>query len=106
MKALFLLAVVMAGAPAFAAPAGDPQASGADQGPRVCALFRHARDGSRRICLAPSEWQDRLGPDWRQVLTGRNYEDDMAALGPRTRDRPVLPPDCFRCREMPPPRSD
>ena len=105
MKLLLVLATLIGGAPAFAEPAanihyGDAPAT------RICALFPHRRDGSRRICLTATQWQARLGPDWRQLLTGRNAEDDLAVLGPRTRARPELPPDCLVCPQMPPPRTD
>jgi hypothetical protein len=91
MKALVLLAVVVTGAPALAASAGDAQALALSRAERVCAVFQQRRSGARRICLTTSAWQDRLGPDWRQILTGRNAEDDLDALGPRTRSNPRLP---------------
>jgi hypothetical protein len=59
-------------------------------------VFPHPRSSARRICLTESRWQQRLGPDWRQILTGRNVEDDMDALGPRTRSNPRLPPGACR----------
>ena len=89
MRSLVLLAVVVTGVPALAASAGDAQAS--SRAETVCALFQQRRSGARRICLTTSAWQDRLGPDWRQILTGRNAEDDLDALGPRTRSNPRLP---------------
>ncbi len=91
MKSLVLLAVVVTGAPALAASAGEARASSLSRAERVCAVFQQRRAGARRICLTTSAWQDRLGPDWRQILTGRNAEDDLDALGPRTRSNPRLP---------------
>ena len=55
---------------------------------RVCTQVAAARAGSRmaprRICKTAAQWQEALGADWRQRLTGRNYEDDMEALQART----------------------
>lgn len=91
MRSLVLLAVAVTGAPALVASAGEARASSRPGPETVCALFQQRRSGARRICLTTSAWQDRLGPDWRQILTGRNAEDDLDALGPRTRSNPRLP---------------
>ena len=95
MKALLVLAIGLTSVPAFAAPAPDELISSA-QVPRICVMFPDRRTTSRRICLTSSQWQARLGPDWRQILTGRNYEDDMEALSVRTRNNSTLPPGACR----------
>ena len=95
MKAILVLAVAVTGAPVLALSAGGAHAASASA-ERVCALFPQRRTSARRICLSVSAWQDRLGPDWRQILTGRNAEDDFDALGPRLRSNPRLPRNACR----------
>ena len=89
MKKLLVLALVLTGAPALAAPTSSDTIT--SRSPRVCAMFPTMRTGARRICLTNEQWRGRLGNDWQQVLTGRNYEDDMAALRVRARANPRLP---------------
>ena len=90
MKACLILAIGLASVPSLAASAGEELISSAPV-PRVCVMFPDRRTSSRRICLTSSQWQARLGPDWRQIVTGRNFEDDMDALSVRTRNNPRLP---------------
>ena len=89
MKKLLVLALVLTGAPALAAPTSTDMIT--SRSPRVCAMFPTQRTGARRICLTTEQWRSRLGNDWQQVLTGRNYEDDMAMLRVRARANPRLP---------------
>lgn len=107
MKALLALAVLFTGSAAVAAPA-DAESPSSSEASRICVLFQQERGPSRRICLTASEWQARFGPDWRQHLSGRNVEDDLALLGTLTRPRsePVLRDDCMRCIRVDPPRLD
>jgi hypothetical protein len=91
MKKLLVLALALTGAPALAAPTSSNPDLITSRSPRVCALFPTQRTGARRICLTTEQWRGRLGNDWQQVLTGRNYEDDMDALRVRTRANPRLP---------------
>lgn len=108
MKTLLAVAVLAAGAAAIGAPASGQQPTSSEPAPNICVLFQQQRSGSRRICLSASEWQQRLGRDWRQYLSGRTVDDDLALLGTLTRSRsePVLRDGCMACREMPPPRQD
>jgi hypothetical protein len=105
MKFLLVPALLMSGAAASAASA-ESALFASEPATRICALSQQRRDGSRRICLTPSQWQARLGPDWRQVLTGRNAEDDVATLAPRTRLRAERRPDCLTCPRREPLRTD
>ncbi len=60
---------------------------------RVCTQVAQARAGSRmtprRLCRTPAQWQEALGPDWRQHVSGRYLEDELDAL--QTRGTPVNP---------------
>ena len=89
MKALIALAVAVTGAPALAASA-DNEASASQTDRRICTRIER-RGGSRlayqRVCLTEAEWRDRLGPDWRMRLTGRNPEDDVEAADFRSREQ-------------------
>jgi hypothetical protein len=106
MRLLLILAVMTTGAPALAAPETGLQVSDTQTAPRVCARFEQRRSGSRRICLMAHQWQVLLGPDWRQLIASRNADEDMAAIGARTRPRPEPPEECMVCRHVSPPRSD
>ena len=106
MRSFLILAIAMTGAPALAAPAANLQVSDSQTAPRICARFEQRRSGSRRICLMAHQWQALLGPDWRQVIASRNGDEDLAAVGARTRPRPELPEECRICRHFSPPRSD
>jgi hypothetical protein len=91
MKALLVLAVALTGAASSTTVAAEEQLISSARARPICVQFPDRRTSARRICLTASAWRERLGPDWRQILTGRNVEDDMDALGPRTRSNPRLP---------------
>jgi len=90
MKAVLAVAVAVTGAPALAAAGSDDQAS-ASRGERKMCTRIQRRGGSRlayqRVCLTSAEWRERLGPDWRMQLTGRNPEDDFEAADFRSREQ-------------------
>jgi len=89
MKALLAIAIVMTSSTAFAAAEAQTEAASARER-KVCTRIERrsqSRVPARRICLTPSEWRDRLGPDWRQNLAGGNSaEDDLEAIGPMLRE--------------------
>jgi len=90
MRALTAAALLITSAPALAF-AGSAVASGADDAERqrrVCTRIERyggSRISHQRVCLTEAQWRERLGPDWRQQLTGRNPEDDFEGLDSRTR---------------------
>lgn len=90
MKTLIAVALVATSFPVFAAAATAGN-SPETRERRVCAQVGTARSGTRmsarRICRTPAQWQEALGPDWRQHLSGRNVQDDFEAL--QTRASPV-----------------
>ena len=90
LKAVLAFAVAVTGAPALAAASSDDQASNARSGRTVCTRIQR-RGGSRlayqRVCLTEAQWRERLGPDWRIQLSGRNPEDDVEAADFRSREQ-------------------
>lgn len=106
MRPFLALAILLSGVPALAAPEAGLQISDSQTATRVCARFEQRRSGSRRVCLMAHQWQAILGPDWRQLIASRNADEDMAAIGARTRPRSEIPEDCRVCRHFDRPRSD
>ena len=94
MRAVLAFAVAVTGAPALAAAGSDDQAANAGSGRKICTRVER-RGGSRlsyqRVCLTEAEWRERLGPDWRIQLSGRAPDDDVDAVGVRTRAFSNLP---------------
>jgi len=89
MKAVLAFALVFTGAPALAASGSDDQASNAGAGRKICTRIERrgaSRLAYQRVCLTSAEWQDRLGPDWRIRLSGRNPEEDLEAADLRSRE--------------------
>ena len=86
MKLFVAVALVATASPVLATTASAEQDS-VSQERRYCTQVSAARAGSRmsprRICRTAAQWQEALGPDWRQHLTGRNREDDIAAMQAR-----------------------
>jgi len=95
MKAHILaaFALVVASAPAFAAP--DSNETLVVQGERAVCTRVQLRGASRisfqRVCRTPSEWRARLGPDWRQALAGSSPESDLDTLDVLNRDTLEVP---------------
>ena len=85
MKVIIAVALVATSLPVHAATAAAPGSNAQER--RVCTQVAGSRAGSRmtprRICRTAAQWQEALGPDWRQHLTGRNLQDDMEALQAR-----------------------
>ena len=85
MKLLVTVALAATSIPVFATASAEQNSA---QERRYCTQVATARAGSRmaarRICRTAAQWQEALGPDWRQHLTGRNREDDIAAMEART----------------------
>jgi hypothetical protein len=90
MKSLLAVAVAVTGATALAAAGSDDQASASNSDRKICTRIQR-RGGSRlayqRVCLTSAEWRERLGPDWRIQLTGRNPEEDVEAADFRSREQ-------------------
>jgi hypothetical protein len=90
MKAhtIVLLVAAAASTPAFADP--DPNDSLVVRGERGICTRVQLRGASRiayqRICRTPTEWRERLGPDWRQVLAGHSPEDGLDTVDLQNRD--------------------
>lgn len=86
MKLFVSVALFATSFPVIATTASAAQGNAQER--RVCTQVAAARAGSRmaprRICKTAAQWQEALGADWRQRLTGRNYQDDMEALQART----------------------
>jgi hypothetical protein len=93
MRALFAAALVLAATPAFAEP--DQTQSMVVRGERGVSTRVQLRGASRiayqRLCRTPTEWRERLGPDWRQVLAGRSPEDDLDTLAEQNRSTLEVP---------------
>ena len=90
MKALIAVALIVTAAPAFAAGAADEPAASSQRAHKVCTRVQTrgaSRLAARRVCLTEAEWRERLGPDWRIQLSGRNPEDDVEALDMRSREQ-------------------
>lgn len=90
MRALAVFCLVVSSAPAFADGNRGEEAQKASSERRVCTRVEQRNSSSRlsnrRICATEAEWRDRLGPDWRQQLAGReSIEDDIDAVDARTR---------------------
>lgn len=83
-----LFAVAAASTPALADP--DPNESLVVQGERPVCTRVQLRGASRisyqRVCRTPAEWRARLGPDWRQSLSGSSPESDMDTVDLLNRD--------------------
>ena len=87
MKALIAIALVATSTPVIAFAAADGNGASQAREQRVCTRLP-ARAGSRsaqRICLTEAQWAARVGPDWRQVISGRLIEDDLEMVGARTK---------------------
>ncbi|HYD12261.1 MAG TPA: hypothetical protein VEC11_05390 [Allosphingosinicella sp.] len=89
MKMLVAVALVATSFPVVttaAAAAGGNDSSANER--RVCTQPARARAGSRmsprRVCRTEAQWRDALGPDWRQLLSGRTLEGDQDLLGQRS----------------------
>jgi hypothetical protein len=80
MKALIVLALAATAGPAIAAGSGDRDEASSARQQRHCTRIQ-TRSGSRmayqRVCLTAAEWRERLGPDWRQGLSGRPSVDEQ-----------------------------
>ena len=90
MRALLAIILIASSAPAFADGNGGEEAQKADSDRRVCRRVEQRNSSSRlttrRVCATEAEWRERLGPDWRQQLAGRDsIEDDIDAVDARTR---------------------
>ena len=90
LKAVLTLALTITAAPALAATGGERGASSSDSGGKICTRIQR-RGGSRlayqRVCLTQAEWRNRLGPDWRMQLSGRNPEEDFESADFRSREQ-------------------
>jgi hypothetical protein len=87
MKKLIIAALVATSFPALTSTATAAEGSSARER-RHCVQTGAARAGSRmtarRICRTAAQWQDALGPDWRQRLTGRSVQDDLDTVAARS----------------------
>ncbi len=87
MKLLVAIALCATSFPVLATPASAASDSSANAR-RVCTQLSQARAGSRmgprRVCRTEAQWRDALGPDWRQLLSGRTLEDDQDTLAQRS----------------------
>lgn len=94
MKALIAIAMAATSMPAVAAASGSEQAE-APRERKVCTQIQRrsqSRVPARRVCLTATQWQDRYGPDWRQVLSGNTTpEDDYDAADVRSRVHSTMP---------------
>ena len=90
MKALLAAAVAVTGASALAAPSSDDQASASSSDRKICTRIQRrgaSRLAYQRVCLTSAEWRERLGPDWRLQLSGRNPEQDVEDADFRSREQ-------------------
>ena len=90
MKALIALAMVMTGAPAIAADSAGEQNATSASSRKICTRIERrgaSRLAYQRVCLTDAEWRDRLGPDWRLHLSGRNPEEDFETADLRSREQ-------------------
>jgi len=90
MKALMAIALIATSTSAFAVGADEEETRKAGSDRRICTRVEQRNSSSRlttrRICATEAEWRERLGPDWRQQLAGRDtVEDDIDAVDARTR---------------------
>ena len=96
MKAMVAVALLMMPAPALAVAGSEDQSASSRSERRHCTrveVTSGSRMSHRRVCLTAAEWRERLGPDWRQRLAGRDSpEEDMDSVDNRARvfsDQPV-----------------
>src|SRR5688572_19032365 len=90
MKAILVIAVAVTGTPVLAAAASDDEASTTRAERKICTRIERrgaSRLAYQRVCLTSAEWRDRLGPDWRTRLSGRNPEEDVEAADLRSREQ-------------------
>ena len=90
MKALLAAAVAVTGASALAAPSPDNQASASSSDRKICTRIQRrgaSRLSYQRVCLTSEEWRERLGPDWRLQLSGRDPEQDVEDADFRSREQ-------------------
>jgi hypothetical protein len=88
MKALIAIALVATSVPALAA-AEEGQTASSSREKKLCTRVER-RGGSRialsRVCLTAAEWRERLGPDWREHMSGTpSVEEQMADVETKTR---------------------
>jgi len=90
MKALIvaIFALAATATPALAEP--QQNESLVVQGERPVCTRVQLRGASRisyqRVCRTPAEWRQRLGPDWRQALSGSSPDTDLDSVDLQNRD--------------------